>query len=439
MAIINVYPYQDSHLSPAPFDWNLLRQRYPSPEAAITACANAIRAALSYAGFLIWWTSSIHDWTAELPELTVYKVRQLVNSCGSQRRGVLVDLQKDWRGIGLAHWIANNVPVHYPWDRQVAAINRFLRLSPTVLSATIPSPPHDRDSDIIMAGTSISEDIKVTLSLYDEFLQEIEFPDDHNSNPLSNNDDFSIYWIVDFRGWECRPLDNAGVAREYSNRYHWAGECDSIQRFTMWRFRPRYTSALVLGAGVKQSGVSKDCQRSNREIRELYKGSFAPRIGERFNLGGWKMSATVPYDEPLPKRFTSRGPAANKSLPPTNPTQDRQSLLLRMLPRDMAWSRPSSRATTSTSVSASHSPRATNATSRWVEEMTKASHENSRSPSVASTEERGRRRGRQFANPDPTFSRQGDRSASPWLAIPRTPSTFRVSREALVRKLRHKV
>ena len=85
MAIINVYPYQDGHLSPAPFDWILLRQRYPSPEAAITARANAVRAALSYAGFLIWWTSSIHDWTAELPELTVYKVRQLVNSCGSQR------------------------------------------------------------------------------------------------------------------------------------------------------------------------------------------------------------------------------------------------------------------------------------------------------------------------------------------------------------------
>ena len=96
MAIINAQPYQDGHLSPAPFNWNLLRERYPSPQAAITTRANAVRAALSYAGFLTWWTSSVHDWTTELPELMVYKIRQLVNSYGNQRRGVLVDLHKDW-------------------------------------------------------------------------------------------------------------------------------------------------------------------------------------------------------------------------------------------------------------------------------------------------------------------------------------------------------
>ena len=126
MAIVNVYPYQDSNTSPAPFDWTLLRGRYPSPEAAIRVRADAVRAILSYAGFLIWWTSSIHDWATELPELTVYKTRQLVNSCGTQRRGVLVDLQKDWGGISLAHWIANGVPVYYPWNQQLASIDRFL-------------------------------------------------------------------------------------------------------------------------------------------------------------------------------------------------------------------------------------------------------------------------------------------------------------------------
>ena len=184
----------------------------PSPKAVIAAHANTVRAALSYTGFLIWWMSSIHDWSTELCELTVYKVCQLVNSCGSQQHGVLLDLLKDWRGIGLAHWIANNIPVYYPWDQQVATVGRFLCLSWTVLSATIPSPPHNRDSNIIMAGTSISEDTKLALSLYDEFLQEIMLPDDHSSNPLSNNDDFSIYWIVDFRGWECQPLDNVRTA-----------------------------------------------------------------------------------------------------------------------------------------------------------------------------------------------------------------------------------
>jgi len=34
-----------------------------------------------------------------------------------------------------------------------------------------------------MVGTSISEQVKTTLALYDEFLQEIELPDDHSSTP----------------------------------------------------------------------------------------------------------------------------------------------------------------------------------------------------------------------------------------------------------------
>jgi len=84
MAIINVHPYQDSHLSPTLFNWTSLQERYPSPQAAITAHTDAVRAALSYTSFLIWWTSSIHDWTIELPELMVYNVCQLVNSCRSQ-------------------------------------------------------------------------------------------------------------------------------------------------------------------------------------------------------------------------------------------------------------------------------------------------------------------------------------------------------------------
>ena len=286
MAIMNIYPYQDSNTSPAPFDCTLLWGWYSSPEAAVRVRTDAVRAILSYTGFLIWWTSSIHDWMTKLPELTIYKTRQLVNSCGTQQCGVLVDLQKDWRGISLAHWIVNSVPVYYPWNWQIASVDHFLRLSPTILSATIPSPPHDRDSDIIMAGTSISEQVKTTLALYNEFLQEIELPDDNSSNPLLNNNNFPIYWIVDFQGWECRPLDNIEVTHKYSLHYHWASKCNSVQKFTIWRFHPRYTSALVLGAGIKRSGATKDCQWSDWEICELYKGSLAPRQGERFNLGG---------------------------------------------------------------------------------------------------------------------------------------------------------
>ena len=349
MAIINVHPYQDSHLSPTLFNWTSLQERYPSPQAAITAHTDAVRAALSYTSFLIWWTSSIHDWTIELPELMVYNVCQLVNSCRSQWCSVLVDLHRDWRGIGLAHWIVNNIPVYYPWNQQITTNDCFLCLSPIMLFTAIPSPPHDRDSDIIMAGTSISEDTKLALSLYNEFLQEIKFPDDHKSKPLLSSDNFSIYWIVDFWGWECRPLDSIRTVQEYSNHYHWVSECDSIQRFTMWRFCPCYTSALVLWAGVKWSGVSKDCQWSDREICKLCKVPLAPHSSQRFNLGGWMISTTISYNEPLPKHIMDHELTKHKKPTSIAPAQNRHSLLSWMLLRDTTRTQLSSRATTSTS------------------------------------------------------------------------------------------
>ena len=275
-AIINMPPYQDGNECPEPFDWNRLRNVFPSQDSAIRTRAEAIRTSLAYSGFLIWWTTSIHDWAKELPELTVYKIRHIVNKCGSARRGVLVDLEKDWRELNIAHWMANDVPIYYPWDGTTNRHDRFLRLSPAILAAATASRPLGVSSDITMATAHISRNDEATLALYDEFLQELELPTDHTSSALTADHDFSIYWIVDFRGWECRALDSSSTAREYAERYHWAPECDSIPRFTLWRFRPRYTPALIMRGGIKRAGLNGDCQRSDREVRELFKGALAP-------------------------------------------------------------------------------------------------------------------------------------------------------------------
>ena len=297
-AIINLPPYHDGNEAPHPFDWNRLRDVFSTPEAAIRTRAEAIRASLTYSGFLGWWTTSIHDWAKELPELTVYKIRRIVNECGLVRRGVLIDLENDWRELSIAHWIANDIPIYYRWDETIDHDDRFLRLSPTILAAATASRPLGISADITMASMVLSQHDEAAITLYDEFLQELELPTDHTSPPLTVDNDFSIYWIVDFRGWECRALDSPSTAREYAGRYHWAPECDSIPRFTMWRFRPRYTAALVIHGGVKRAALNEDCQRSDREIRELFKGALAPRPGERYNLGGWSTSTYHLYHKP---------------------------------------------------------------------------------------------------------------------------------------------
>ena len=191
--------------------------------------------------------------------------------------------------------------------------------------------------------------------------------------------------------------------------------------------------------GIKRAGLNGDCQRSDREVRELFKGALAPRPGERYNLGGWRLSTSATYDEPLPKRITDRqfSQSIHSQKPPRTSSQP-SSLLTRMLPRDRAASRAPSRDNTPISPPSDDPRQSTSYTSRWVEEMARSSQGSSRFSSRFVSEERGRRRGRRFAHPDPTFSRQGERSASPRPMLRQAPGATEVLRESLVRELRHK-
>jgi len=216
-----------------------------------------------------------------------------------------------------------------------------------------------------------------------------------------------------------------------------------VSRFAHFHVHPRATrintSALILRAGIKCSGVAIDCQRSDREIRELFKGALAPRPGERFNLEGWRLSSSVMYDEPIPAWIADRQVTKHRE-PPRNTTRcpDRVSLLAHMLPREQSTPRPSSGTSTPASNSGDNSPCTPSYTSRWVEDMAKIGRSTSQSSSRTTPEERGCRQGRRFANPDPTFSRPGDRLASPRPSLQRSIGAKEVLRESLVCGLRHK-
>ena len=48
----------------------------------------------------------------------------------SNRRGVVVDLERDWLTMNIPFWIFSNIPVFYQWTERVAANPRFQVLSP---------------------------------------------------------------------------------------------------------------------------------------------------------------------------------------------------------------------------------------------------------------------------------------------------------------------
>lgn len=81
---------------------------------------------LDYLAFINWWMSSVSYWDCDLPQvaLTYY-----------ERRGVLIDLQKDWQQISLPHLLKQRVPTFIRWSKELDKDDRFLSISPRILHA----------------------------------------------------------------------------------------------------------------------------------------------------------------------------------------------------------------------------------------------------------------------------------------------------------------
>ena len=448
IAITTHEPFDDGNAYPLPFDWTLLARKYDTALEVTRITATATRSTIDYAAFMVWWTSSIQGWDKTLPQVAVGRIRHAVNTVSPVRRGILVDLEASWRELNIPHLIACGVPITYKWNKTLEADERFLRLSPRILMACVPSSEGAPGTDITMAGTSISEDDRIALSLYDEFLDDKEPPSDTFASATSLIKEGSVFQIVDFKGWQARFFNGVDAARTYTTRYQWASELSPLARipfFTFFRFRPRPTPALT---SIVPSETAEECCRSLREVRELYKGKCAPTQAEMFDLTG-RPSSVLKYYEPRPIASTallrdrfhalnrcSGDPPSRSPLSSTNPLCSLQQRI--SSPLSSASRHPA--AHTRSPSTASSRP---GSTSRWVNEMAKAGKGFSRrlpresSLSASDDSNRGRRRQR-FKDSDPTFSRPGDRSASPAPVTGKTSDTAHAMHETFIRRVRFK-
>lgn len=80
---------------PGYYDYDPLRDTFVDTQTLENFGANVKRQALDYLAFINWWTSSVSFWDREIPQTAIDTIIDL-NLQVYPRRGVLIDLQKDW-------------------------------------------------------------------------------------------------------------------------------------------------------------------------------------------------------------------------------------------------------------------------------------------------------------------------------------------------------
>lgn len=280
-AITSNPPFTSGTPHPTKFNYLLLSAAWDSARGATSLMDDAKGRVLEYLGFINWWSSSVSRWEDSLQlwmveYISAFKLRDL------KKRGVFLDLARQWRSLNVGHLLAEDVPVYYFWQEDSDDYPCFSRLSPTILQAY-----HDTCSALDRTEVfgeemlGFQDDID-TIKRYDEFFQ-LRFTSDHAGSPSpSAIPANAVVYICDFEGWSARLITDPSLIKDYADRYHFRIETDDRDTYaTIWRWKPRQ---VEMGgewrAGVLGAGISIEAQRSNREIRELFKGVHAPR-GER--------------------------------------------------------------------------------------------------------------------------------------------------------------
>ena len=363
---------------------------------------------LEFLGFINWWTSSITRWEYPLQPWMVeyiagFRLRSL------KKRGVFLDLVRNWHHLNIAHLLAENVPIYYFWMEEHAQYPSLSRLSPSILQAY-----HDACAALDRTEVAAEEimgydDELAAIRRHDDFLQRRLSPD-HTTSPLFVDiPSTATVFIVDFEGWARRPITDFTIVKDYTERYHFFIDTEMTGGMvTIWRWKPR---VAVTGsgqrAGVEGQGVSTEAKRGDREIREIFKSLYAPSTRECFDKWG---RLRLPGEESSDSSPESASPSVSSP----------RGASTRLLPRP-AWvpdSHPD--------IPVPQPPATTDVPSRWVQAMSAPSPTPSHS--------------RMSSVPQPSWasachsSRDSRRSASPSSSF--RQSVLPASRSSFVLELR---
>lgn len=281
--------YGEDSPRPDSFIRGELHRSYASAEDLEWMAAKAKRCVLENIAFLCWWVSCVPTRASWF--LRGQREAFLEKGYHTMpKRGVLIDLQRDWKRVNIPALIKNDVPVYYPWTIETERDQRFSRLDPVVLNAYHAFAQADVNSNDIP-----SWNIRFPqLTSYSRHLE--KRGETRVNDPVSGPPDFRFeYWIIDFRGWRRRMITNRKDIRDFDAKFECITVNSSLIRtriFYRWRVRQSFArpeptaeeypspEEISLGSESQREEEDERDPTDLDEIRELFKGVCAPRQGE---------------------------------------------------------------------------------------------------------------------------------------------------------------
>ncbi|KAF8062529.1 hypothetical protein FPV67DRAFT_1421965 [Lyophyllum atratum] len=297
---------------PDPFNTERLHDIVDSERLAAKLQAEAKRAALEGIAFVHWWRACVPSHANDFTDTERGRIGELHLET-YRKRGILVDLERDWRALDFGLLTRHDVPIFYRWTDELAADERFARFDPKILREF--HAGHLAVGNVLRAPTpaeAYTIDCHQRLITHDNFLQfqRIAYEDD----PLYGDPTKwkASYFVTDFMGWHRRPIKDRAqlwlMAQQFAatTLQEDSGEVIVYHR---WITRsPEPEDGIDQGGAIEGDGDDGTTAMLGdpddiHELRELFKDSYAPSRGQQ--------------DAPLPNRRSLsplRGPETRTAI-----------------------------------------------------------------------------------------------------------------------------
>ncbi|RDB30866.1 hypothetical protein Hypma_005897 [Hypsizygus marmoreus] len=233
--------------------------------------------ALDGLAFLWYWTSTRRGWKNGVDKGVVEAVEHWI-TCLPAKRGVLVDLERDWPLIDIANWVANDIPIVFTWTPAIEANPHFERLSPRFLDTVwkVWDAAMDRVDYRSIPLTAIPDyqTLFPNVHNYDAFLQNPWQGYVTESNRgYKDYGEYDLH-ICDFEGWRKRLIVDTDSHHAYLRSFHSKVISTGGKRSIIcWHFRP--FSEEDKPSAMEVDTLSEDIH----EIRQQFLHSHGPLAG----------------------------------------------------------------------------------------------------------------------------------------------------------------